>query len=332
MILLQLLLFVAGVILLIKGADWLVEGAASLARRIGMSELAIGLTIVAFGTSMPELTVNVAGALRGSTDIAIGNVVGSNIANILLILGVSAILSPIAIQTSTAWKEIPFALLAATTLFFLASDATFDPAQVSVLNLADGFVLISFFLIFMWYTFGMHAVEGEADDAGKTTSVPMALGITLLGILALIGGGKLTVDSAVIMARFFGISEALIGLTLVAVGTSLPELVTSIIAGMKKKAAIAVGNIVGSNIFNIFFVLGLTSVIRPLPFAEALQFDLLATVVATVMLFFVIHNGNIFRRVAFFWRQRVGHSISRFDGTLMLVTYAAYIAYITWRG
>jgi len=332
MIALNILLFVAGVILLVKGADWLVSGASSLARRVGMSELAIGLTIVAFGTSMPELTVNVTGALKGSTDIAIGNVIGSNLANILLILGVSALIAPIAIQTSTAWKEIPFALLAATTLFIMASDATFDPTTLSILGLGDGLILISFFLIFLWYTFGMQAVEGEYQTNEKALSIPVALGILLIGILALVAGGKLTVDTAVMMARSIGISEAFIGLTLVAVGTSLPELVTSVVAALKNKSAIAVGNIVGSNIFNIFFVLGITSVIRPLPFAKALETDLLFTIFATLMLFFVIHNGNIVRRIMLFWRQRKNHIISRIDGASMLTAYILYIAFITWRG
>lgn len=162
-LLLTLLLFAVGIVLLVKGAEWLVEGASSLARRIGMSELAIGLTIVAFGTSMPELTVNVTGALKGSTDIAIGNVVGSNIANILLILGITAILSPIVIQTSTAWKEIPFALLASIALLVLASDALFDPASSSILGYADGLALLCFFLIFLWYTFGMRTEKNEEE-------------------------------------------------------------------------------------------------------------------------------------------------------------------------
>jgi len=332
MLTLNIVLFVAGLILLVKGASWLVEGASSLARRVGMSELAIGLTIVAFGTSMPEMVVNVTSAINGVTDIAIGNIIGSNMANILLILGISAIITPIAIQSSTAWKEIPFAILAAFTLFIMASDSTFDPSSPSVLGLGDGLILISFFLIFLWYTFGMQPIEGKGDSSEKPMSIFLSVGILLLGMLALVGGGKLTIDSAVLLARSFGMSEALIGLTLIAVGTSLPELVTSVVAGLKKKSAIAVGNIVGSNIFNIFLVLGVTSTIRPLPFSDAIRVDLLLTIAATLLLFFVIHNGNIVRRISLFWKQKVGHSISRFEGSLMLAAYIGYIVFISIRG
>lgn len=322
-------LLIAGLVLVIKGADWLVNGASSIARRLGVSELTIGLTIVAFGTSLPELTVNLFASISGANDIAIGNIVGSNTANLLLILGISAVVTPLTIQTSTVWKEIPLALLAALTLFVMANDHLIDGYQVSELSRTDGLTLIGFFLIFLWYTVGMQKIEDGHE--GKASTFPVAIGLTLAGLVLLIVGGKLIVNGATGIVEILGISQALIGLTIVAVGTSIPELATSIVAAKKGKADIAVGNIIGSNIFNIFWILGISATVRPLIFQPALNVDLGMGILATILLFIVVHTGPLHRRFLF-WQQRSGHVIERKEGFLMLLVYAMYIAYLGYRG
>jgi cation:H+ antiporter len=315
------ILFVIGFVLLIKGADLLVGGASSLAKRLGVSALAIGLTIVAFGTSMPELVVNLLASVQGNTDIAIGNVVGSNIANILLILGISAIIYPLAVQRATAWKEIPFALLAVVVLMIMANDIALDGAAASVLTKIDGLVLLGFFVIFMYYVFGI-AKNGSGDEGGeevKLYSLGRSFGMIMAGLVGLVVGGKWIVDGAVAFASSMGVSEALIGLTVVAVGTSLPELATSAVAAYRKNVDIAIGNVVGSNIFNIFWILGLSSVIKPLPFAPVLNFDLLMAVLATVVLFLALFVGK-------------RHTVERWQGWVFVALYIAYTTFLILRG
>lgn len=328
-----LLLLVIGLALLVKGADWLVDGSSSLAKRVGISDLTIGLTVVAFGTSMPELVVNVTSSLSGASDIAIGNVVGSNIANILLILGICALITNLSVQTSTVWKEIPFALLAAVALFFMANDVLFDGYAVAELGRSDGLILISFFFIFLWYIAGMARADksSEKDEGIRIRGFWPSCGLVTAGLALLVGGGKLTVDGAVTIAQALGVSQALIGFTIVAVGTSLPELATSVVAARKGRADIAVGNIVGSNIFNIFWILGVSAVIAPLPFQPAMNVDLLVTIGATVLLFFAVHRGFPHKRLLF-WKQKEKHTIERIDGVLMLLAYAAYVAFLAMRG
>ena len=282
----EYILLVAGFVLLIKGADVLVDGASSFAKKFGISSLVIGLTIVAFGTSAPELIVNLFASIQGNTDIAIGNILGSNIANILLILGISAVIYPLAIQKGTVFKEIPLSLLAIIVVAIMANDILVDNRSFSELTRIDGLVLISFFIIFLYYTFGISKAEGEntsnnIKDRSIIKSVLMAIG----GLIALTIGGKWVVDSAMEIALNIGISQAVIGLTVVAIGTSLPELATSAVAAYKKNTDIAVGNIVGSNIFNIFWILGISAIINPLPFSSLLMRDVIATVIATVLLF-----------------------------------------------
>lgn len=329
---LAFLFLIVGLALLVKGADWLVDGASSLAKRIGISDLSIGLTVVAFGTSMPELVVNVTSSLSGASDIAIGNVVGSNIANILLILGICAVLTNVSVQTSTVWKEIPFALLAAVVLFFMANDVLFDGYAVAELGRSDGFILISFFIIFLWYIAGMRRSDKPSEDEGiRMRGFWPSCGFVMAGLALLVGGGKLTVDGAVTIAEALGVSQSLIGLTIVAVGTSLPELATSVVAARRGRADIAVGNIVGSNIFNIFWILGVSAVIAPLPFQPAMNVDLLVTIAATLLLFFAVHTGFVHKRLCF-WKQKENHIIERIDGVFMLLAYAAYIAFLAWRG
>jgi len=332
--LLALLSLVAGFVLLIKGANWLVEGASSIARRLKISDLVIGLTVVSFGTSAPELVVNIIASIQGNAAIAIGNVVGSNIANVLLILGISAMIAPLAVQRSTVLKEIPFCLLASVVLFVMANDRLIDGYVISELGRGDGLAFMAFFVIFLYYTFGIRHVQEENHEefTMPTQSVWFALTLFFVGIGGLVIGAKLAVDGAVTIALALGISESLIGLTVVAVGTSLPELAASAVAAHKGKADIAVGNIVGSNIFNILWILGLSSVIKPLPFQPALNFDLLIVILSTLFLFFIVHNGAAHKRLFLWWQQQRDFIIRRWEGALLLIGYIAYIAYIGWRG
>jgi len=329
---LNILLVLGGFYVLIKGADYLVNGASSLARRLGVPALVIGLTVVAFGTSAPELFVNVIAALNGSTDIAIGNVVGSNIANILLILGITAIIAPIAVQKSTILKEIPLSLLAGIVLYFMANDALIDGYQLSELGRGDGLVFLCFFLIFLYYTFGIRHGEQEEGITKTVMSLWQAVLLVVMGLAGLVVGGHFCVETAQDIALALGVSEALIGLTIVAVGTSLPELMTSVVAAIKNKPDIAVGNVVGSNIFNIFWILGVSALIKPLPFQPDLNIDLLMVVFASALLFFIVHNGKLHHRLFFWWKQEKDYIIKRWEGGVLLACYIAYVAVIAWRG
>ncbi|KKP43038.1 MAG: Na+/Ca+ antiporter, CaCA family [Parcubacteria group bacterium GW2011_GWA2_33_14] len=322
------ILFFVGFILLIKGADLLVDGASSLGKRLGISTLMIGLTIVAFGTSTPELIVNIFASIQGNTDIAIGNILGSNIANILLILGISAIIYPLAVKRGTVWKEIPFSLLAAIVVAFMVNDAFIDNDLWSGLTRIDGLILISFFVIFLYYVFGISKADPTSpneDLTKQTDATPRVYSLWRSylmiggGLLGLVIGGKWIVDGSVMIATNLGVSQALIGLTIVAVGTSLPELATSAVAAYKKNVDIAVGNIVGSNIFNIFWILGLSAVVRPLPFPQILMSDVFMTVIATLLLFAVLFVGK-------------RHIIERWQGFCFVVIYIGYIAYLVIRG
>ncbi len=307
----QLLL---GFIFLLKGGSLLVDGASSLARRFRVSDLVIGLTVVAFGTSAPELFVNLQSSVSGATGLAIGNVLGSNIANILLILGVSALVHPLSVSRGTVWKEIPLSLLAAVSVGILANDALIDGEASSSLTRIDGLVLLLFFVLFIAYSAGIagrvpgaeqHLPE-EGRGAGK------AVLFVCIGLGGLVIGGNWVVDAAVTMARLGGISERVIGLTVVAVGTSLPELVTSAVAAYRKNVEIAVGNVVGSNIFNIFFVLGISSSVRPLPFTGESNTDILAVIGASLLLFFAMFTGK-------------RTMLDRWEGALFTALYSAYL-------
>lgn len=315
------LLFFVGFALLIKGADFLVDGASSIAKKFGISALAIGLTIVAFGTSTPELIVNIVSTLKGNTDLAIGNIIGSNSANILLILGIAAIIYPLAITKGTVWKEIPLSLLAAIMVAIISNDAFIDGLSFSGLGRIDGLVLVSFFVIFLYYMYGISKIgaskkmETKIPEYSSIRSILMVIG----GLVGLTIGGKWVVDGAISMAKGLGASEALIGLTIVAVGTSLPELATSAVAAYKKNADIAVGNIVGSNIFNIFFILGISAIINPLPFNPKLFTDVLVTIVATILLFAFMFIG----------KKRM---LERWQGAAFVLLYVVYVAYLIIRG
>jgi len=312
-------LFIIGFVFLIKGADLLIDGASSVAKKMEISALVIGLTIVAFGTSAPELVVNVMASAQGKADIAIGNVVGSNIANILLILGITSIIFPLRVHRSTIWKEIPFALLAVALLFLMGNDMLIDGMGFSIMSRIDALVCLSFFIIFMYYSHGISRAQEQDDNKIKVHTTIVSISFIVLGLVGLCLGGKWVVDGAVHIARIFGLSESLIGLTIVAVGTSLPELATSAVAAYKKQPDIAVGNIVGSNIFNVFLILGVSGVIKPLPFSPAMNIDILVCVIATFLLFLSVFVGN-------------RHQIDRWQGALFFLFYIGYIGYLINRG
>lgn len=318
---LTFILFILGFYILVKGADALVEGSSSIAKRFNVSDIVIGLTIVAFGTSMPELFVNIFSSIKGNTDIAIGNILGSNIVNILLILGVSAIVYPISVKKNTIWKEIPFGLLAAVVVGILANDVFFGNGTTNFLSRGDGLILISFFVIFMYYMFGIAKTDSEDMDGQDVVihKTSKSILMIVLGLAGLMLGGKWIVDAAVQIATFFGLSQALIGLSIVAVGTSLPEFATSVVAARKGKSDIAIGNVAGSNIFNIFWILGISSIISPLPFSNALNFDVWMTVLASFVLFAVMFVGK---------KAKIG----KMEGVLFIAMYVMYLGYIMMRG
>lgn len=324
--LLNILLIVLGLVVLIAGAEGLVRGAASLAAKLKISPLVIGLTVVSFGTSAPELTVNMLSAMNGSSDLAIGNIVGSNIANILLILGISSLIVPLTVKGTTVWKEIPLALLGVCLLFVMGNDNLFDQVPFDAVTRTDGIVLMSLMAIFMYYIFGMSRAEREKKDADAdvdediaTYSVPISILMTVVGLAGLIIGGRMLVTAAVAIAQAAGLSESLIGLTIVGVGTSLPELATSVVAAIKRQADIAIGNVVGSNIFNIFWILGLTGTILQLPFNSAINVDVLVSIGATLLLFAFMFLGK-------------KHMLTRWEGGSFLVLYAGYLVYLVQRG
>lgn len=313
---LTLILFVLGFVLLIKGADLLVKGASSIAKGMQISPLVIGLTIVSFGTSAPELIVNLFASTSGKTDLAIGNILGSNIANVFLILGISALIYPLTTKKNTVWKEIPFSLLAAVLLAVLVNDFLIDGSDFSGLTRIDGIVLISFFIIFLYYTFGIAKVKGENDESDISQySNSRSILYVLLGLAGLTFGGKWIVDGAVQIAAYFQMSESLIGLTVVAIGTSLPELATSAMAAYRKQSDIAIGNVVGSNIFNIFLILGISSTVNPLPFHPDSSMDIAMTILASLILFIVLFIGK-------------KHVLQRWQGGLMLFIYVSYLSYL----
>ncbi|MDY0302420.1 MAG: calcium/sodium antiporter [Candidatus Moranbacteria bacterium] len=311
------ILFILGFYVLIKGADLLVDGAVAIAQKMKISSIVIGLTIVAFGTSAPELVVNILSSIKGTSEIAIGNILGSNIVNILLILGVSAMFYPLTTKKNTVWKEIPFSLLAAVLLGVLVNDRLIDGYNLSELSRTDGIIFLSFFIIFIYYTFGIAKIREKMDDEVEVVNMSYLKSAVFifLGIIGLVLGGKWIVEGAVEIAEYFHVSQSLIGLTIVAIGTSLPELATSIVAAYKKHADIAVGNVVGSNIFNIFFVLGISAIIKPLPFNAVFDFDIMITILASLILFFIMFVGK-------------KHTITKNEGFIMVSLYIFYIAFL----
>lgn len=308
-----IILLLIGFVILIKGADFLVKGASSVAKKFNVSNLAIGLTVVAFGTSTPELLVNVMSSVNGYNDAAFGNVIGSNIFNLLFILGIAGIIYPLVVQRNTVSFEIPLSLITAIVLFIMVNDSMIWGGDSNVLSRFDALLLLAMFGLFIFYV-SRTMKNGPGSDEGepiKKYSAGMSVLFIVLGLALLVGGGSLVVDNAVAIAKYYGLSEKLIGLTILAAGTSLPELATSAVAAYRKNTDIAIGNVVGSNIFNIFFILGITGVIRPTPYNIAMNFDFMVLGGATVVLMIFMFTLN----------QR---KLDRWEAILMLVAYLAY--------
>lgn len=313
------ILMLVGFGLLIKGADFFVTGSSNIAGLLRVPPILIGLTIVAFGTSSPEATVSIIAALEGSGGVALGNVIGSNIFNITFVIGLTAFLNPLKVDSETIRKEIPFALLGSVALLVLMSDMILQSFSLNLLTRADGLIFILFFAVFMYYIFEVvRKSRGQKDIEQKTTNETWGKNVffSLVGLGAIIFGGDLVVKSSMEIAYMFGMSETLVGLTIVAIGTSLPELVTSITAALKKQSEIAIGNIVGSNIFNILFVLGASSVISPLAVSGKLFFDVILMIILTIVLL-------IFSRTRF--------TVGKSEGIILASAYILYFIYIILR-
>ncbi len=322
--LIPILLLVVGLALLLAGGDTFIKGAASLARKWNVSPIVIGLTVVAFGTSAAELVVNIFAAVNGTPDLAIGNILGSNISNILLVLGISAIIYPISVKQGTIWKEIPLGIMAVVVLFILSADVYFGNGEsgINILTRGDGLILMAFFIIFMYYTYGLSKVEAEKEENVKVYPWSSTISFVLLGLAGLVLGGKLLVDNGTIIARLFGMSELFIGLTVVAIGTSLPELAASAIAAYRHHDDLAIGNVVGSNIFNVFWVLGLTPMISPIPVNTQANTDIVVAILAATLLFAFMFVGHKHKR----------YKLRRWQGVIFVLLYIGYLAFIGMRG
>lgn len=306
---------ILGLVLILIGANALTDGAAAVAKRFKISSLVIGLTIVAFGTSAPELAVSITSAWKGSPDLAIGNVVGSNIFNTLLIIGCTAAIVPLTILKNTITKEIPLCILASVVLLVCANDMLLDKAASNLLSHADGMILLCFFLIFFAYTFSIARNHTEEEDAIKSMPIWKSVLFILGGLAGLMYGGRFFVDGSSQIARTLGVSESVIGLTLVAGGTSFPELATSVVAAWKKNPQMAIGNVIGSNLFNIFLVLGCTSSVYPL------------RVVGITFLDYAVMLGSCVLLLVFgiFFKKR---TITRWEGIVMVLCFLAYMTYL----
>lgn len=305
------LFLVVGLVLLVKGADWLVDGASKLAKRLGVTDLVIGLTIVAFGTSMPEFVVNMVSVADSATDLAITNILGSNIINTLVILGCSALVCPLVAQRSTLRLDIPLNIVAGVlVLVFVFISSPMEPKGLSRI---EGLALLVVFAAFLVYTF--YTAKADATTTTESTPFPLwkCVVLILAGLVGLVVGGEMIVKTAVAIARYCGVAEAVIGLTIVALGTSLPELATSVVAAFKHNNDIAIGNVVGSNIFNVFFILGTSAIIKHLPVYPGIEIDAALVAVSALAVWLLLCNKN--------------RSINRWGGALLLVIYAGYLTY-----
>jgi len=311
-----ILLLLLGFILLIVGADKLVEGSSAIAKNLKIPNIVIGLTIVAFGTSAPELVVNAFSSYNGHTGLVVGNVLGSNIFNVAAILGASALFKPLVVKRNTTWLEIPFNLLAISVVCILAFDLVMGSGNDNMITRADGLILLAFFVIFLIYNNEL-AIKGsdEFDEIEDTMTNLKAMLFFLGGMAGLVLGGKLIVDNAVELALGFGISERVVGLTVVSIGTSLPELAASIVAVRKGKVDIAVGNVIGSNIFNVCLVLGVSGVINNIPIPDASFFDIYFNIILGVLLFAFVFIGK-------------ARAIQRTEGFIFVLLYIAYIVHL----
>ncbi len=317
---LSYILFILGFYFLAKGASLLIDGSSSLAKRFGISEIVIGLTIVAFGTSAPELIVNVISSLKGSSDLVFGNILGSNISNILLILGFTAMIYPIRVIKSAVWREMQLNVIAVLAVAVMVNDVFFGVNSHNVISRTDGIILLLFFVLFMYFLFSAYKSGAAVNVEDTPTYRPKkAFLMVVVGMIGLLIGGKWIVDGALLIAQNFGLSEGFVGLTILALGTSLPELAASFAAAYKKSVDIAVGNIIGSNIFNIFGVLGISAVIHPITPDIKLNFDILFLVSITLILFLFVFFGK-------------EHNITRKNGFFFLLIYFSYLVFLFIRG
>jgi cation:H+ antiporter len=306
-------LIIIGFTSLIFGANWLVDGASSLAKKNNISDLVIGLTIVAFGTSAPELVVNSVASFNGLSDIVFGNIIGSNNFNLFIILGIAGLIYPITVQSSTAWREIPISLIATILLFVLANN--FFINQNAEISRLDGIILLISFLCFLYYVFNQLKQEKAEVIAYENKSNYKIWRLVIFGIAGLIIGGKLVVDNSIDIATKLGVSQKIIGLTIIAAGTSLPELVTSIVAALKKNSDIAIGNVIGSNIFNILLILSITSFVNPIKYNPNFNQDL-----------FILIGGTVFLIIAMFTGKR--KKLDRWEALFLLSFYLTYTFYL----
>ncbi len=310
--LVPVLLLISGFALLIKSADWLVNGASALARKHNISDIVIGLTIVAFGTSSPELVVNVIASFNDHPDIVYGNIIGSNNFNLFLILGIAGLIIPLHVQTGTVWKEIPLSLIAVLTVFIL-SNSFF--CQNNILSRLDGLLLLVMFVFFLFYIYRqMKKDVQKSDTVTKQLSNFKIWGLIIIGLAGLVLSGKLVVNNAVDIATSLGISEKIIGLTIIAAGTSLPELATSVVAAMKKNSDIAVGNIIGSNIFNILLILALSALVNPIEYNRAFNLEIYLLLCGTAFLFVAMFTGK-------------KKKLDRWEAGILIIVFIAYIGY-----
>lgn len=311
----QIILFLVGLALVVFGADYLVEGASAVARKAGLSEFIIGLTIVGMGTSAPEMVVSFIGAAQGNADIAIGNVVGSNIFNTLLILGVTALILPMTITPENRKRDIPMNIFTVVVLVLLGLEHTIFGIGTDGLSRIDGGILLALFIAYMWYSFTSSKPESDSAQDAKKTAIWLAVLYIVGGLAALVFGGRLFVDSAVNIAHSFGVSDKFIAITILAGGTSMPELATCIAAAVKKKGQLALGNIIGSNIFNVLLILGGSAIISPLSFADISYVDLGILMASALVLLTSCFVGK-------------KNSLDRLDGVLFLILWAGYMAWL----
>ena len=313
----SIILIIIGFVLLIKGADWLVSGASALAKKYKVSDLAIGLTIVAFGTSAPELVVNSVASIHGHSDIIFGNVIGSNIFNLFMILGIVGLILPISVQSSTVWKEIPISFLAIIVMYFLSNELLYQ--ENNFLTRYDGLLLLVLFGAFLFYIYKqMKTDKVEIDSTNKQLTNLQIWSLIIGGLSGLIIGGKLVVDYAIDVATTLGVSEKIIGLTIIAMGTSLPELVTSVVATFKKNSDIAIGNIIGSNIFNIFLILSVSSFINPIVYNTAFNVEVYFLAGGTIFLFIAMFTG-------------IKRKLDRWESALLLSAFIIYTSYLIFQ-
>lgn len=316
--LLDIIFLLAGFVVLIYGANKLVDGGSALAARLNVPNIVIGLTVVAFGTSAPELVVNLVSSLDNNSAIALGNVLGSNIFNILGIAGITAMLYPLAVKKATTWVEIPLTVMAAIVLLLMVNSYSGQNPAGYVITRAEGVILLFFFVLFMIYTF-MLAKKGEAEEVEiKNYTLTKSVFLIVIGLTGLIAGGRMLVSGAVGIAEMLGVSQRIIGLTIISIGTSLPELATSLIAARKNNVDMAIGNVVGSNIFNTFLVLGISAMVNPIQTTADSMLDLIVNIIASLLLFAFIFTGK-------------GRKIGRLEGVTFTLLYIVYLGVLIWK-